>query len=191
MQYIADHLCCETGVKKTLLWLTFIVGINAHCLASENSFADTPYFNWKALRLADAVKETRGDGSRVIAVFTEPECGYCRQYEKSLEKVDNITIYRFLMPLDQRNIKNSVAIWCSGSNNAERLQNLHRAMRERSRALDATVCNNPIAENIKFARQNDVYLTPTTIGADGRLVQGYLPLANLERWLSGRGAFDK
>jgi thiol:disulfide interchange protein DsbC len=178
-------------VKKSLLWIAFFIGINANAFASDNSLSDIPYFNWKALRLADAVKEVRGDGSRVIAVFTEPECGYCRKYEKSLDKVDNITIYRFLMPLDPKSMKRSVALWCSGNTNAERLNHLHVAMQDRYARFDAEDCPNPVAENMKFGKKHDIYLTPTTIGSDGRLVQGYLPLANLERWLSGRGAFDK
>lgn len=89
-------------MKKSLLWLTFFMGMQVNAIASDSSFSDIPYFNWKALRLADAIKDVKGDGSRVIAVFTEPECGYCRKYEKSLEKVDNVTIYRFLMPLEQK-----------------------------------------------------------------------------------------
>ncbi|MFM7123176.1 MAG: DsbC family protein [Fluviibacter sp.] len=178
-------------MKKSLLWLTFFLGIHANAFASDNSLSDIPYFNWKALRLADAVKEIRGDGSRVLAVFTEPECGYCRKYEKSLEKVDNVTIYRFLMPLDPKNMARSIAIWCSGTTNQDRLKNLHVAMHDRSVVLPRDDCVNPIAENMKFAKKYDIYLTPTTIGSDGRLVQGYLPLVNLEKWLSGRGAFDK
>ncbi len=158
---------------------------------ADDGFATTPFFNWKALRLADAVKEIRGNGSRVIAVFTEPECGYCRKYEKTLAQVDNVTIYRFLIPLDARNARASETIWCAGDNNEVRLQQLHLAMQRRPTSSSTEKCSNPIAENIRFARKYDIYLTPTTIGADGRLVQGYLPLSNLEQWLDGRGAFEK
>jgi thiol:disulfide interchange protein DsbC len=163
--------------------------MQGNAFASDNSLSDIPYFNWKALRLADAVKEIRGDGSRIFAVFTEPECGYCRKYEKTLAQVDNVTIYRFLMPLEQKSMKRSIGVWCSGTNNAERLENLLVAMRDRAYSFAADACVNPIAQNMRFGKQHGIYLTPTTIGADGRLVQGYLPLANLEKWLSGNGAF--
>lgn len=181
----------EKSVKKILLVAAFFSGVQGYTFGSDNSLADIPYFNWQALHLADAVKEIRGDGSRKIAVFTEPECGYCRKYEKTLDKVDNVTIYRFLMPLDKNSISRSVELWCSGKTNAERLNHLLVAMHDRQARFAAEGCVNPIAENIRFGKKYDIYLTPTTIGADGRLVQGYLPLANLERWLSGRGAFDK
>ena len=160
-------------------------------VGADDGFSTTPIFNWKALRLADAVKEIRGDGSRVIAVFTEPECGYCRKYEKTLAQIDNITIYRFLIPLDTRNTRASETIWCAGGTNDVRLQQLHLAMQRRQSAISNDHCRNPIADNVRFARKHDIYLTPTTIGSDGRLVQGYLPLTNLEQWLAGRGAFEK
>lgn len=178
-------------MKKILLGAFFFVGVHGYTSGSDNPLTDIPYFNWQALRLADAVKEVRGNGSRVVAVFTEPECGYCRKYEKTLEKVDNVTIYRFLMPLDTKSMTRSVALWCSGKTNAERLNHLLVAMHDRQASFTADACANPIADNMRFGKKYDIYLTPTTIGADGRLVQGYLPLANLERWLSGRGAFDK
>lgn len=156
--------------------------------ADDKAF-DSLHFNWKALRLADAIKEVRGDGSRVIAVFTEPECGYCRKYEKTLGQLNNVTIYRFLMPLDPKRSKASVAIWCAGDNDEKRLEALVAAMQNQGLRSGSVQCANPVGANVKFARQQDVYLTPTTIGEDGRIVQGYLPLANLEQWLSGKGAF--
>ena len=177
-------------MKKALLSLMLFMLTAVNAIASDNTFSDTPYFNWKALRLADAIKETKGNGERVIAVFTAPECGYCRKYEKTLEKIDNVTIYRFLMPLDTASMKRSIDIWCSGQDNDERLKHLLRAMHDRTVRYSADACANPVAANVRFGKKYDIYLTPTTIDADGRLVQGYLPLANLERWLSGRGAFD-
>lgn len=156
--------------------------------ADDKAF-DSFHFNWTALRLADAIKEVRGDGSRVIAVFTEPECGYCRKYEQTLAQVENVTIYRFLIPLDLNRSRASVTIWCSGDSDKPRLEALVEAMRNRGHISGPHLCVNPIATNVRFARQQNIYLTPTTIGADGRIVQGYLPLINLEQWLSGKGAF--
>ena len=176
-------------MKKALQMVVLLWVFQVNAIAADNSLHEEPYFNWNGLRLADAIKEKKGNGSRVIAVFTAPECGYCRKYEKTLEKVDNVTIYRFLMPLDAAGIKRSVDLWCSGRSNEERLEHLMRAMRDRSVRFAAETCANPISQNVRMGKQYDIYLTPTTINSDGRLVQGYLPLSNLERWLSGRGAF--
>lgn len=177
-------------MNKRLLKLLLFLTVSANAWGAADPFSDKAYFNWKALQLADAIKEVRGDGSRVFAVFTEPACGYCRKYEKSLDQLNNVTIYRFLMPLDSSNMSRSIDIWCASDNNKNRLQKLHVAMRESASFFKNTKCKNPIEQNIRFARQYDIYMTPTTIGADGRLVQGYLPLENIERWLTGKGAFD-
>ncbi len=158
-------------------------------VTAEDKGFDSLHFNWSALRLADAIKEVRGDGSRVIAVFTEPECGYCRKYEKTLAQVENVTIYRFLIPLDPNRSRASVAVWCAGDTDEQRLEALTATMQNRERNIASVRCANPVSANVRFAKQQDIYLTPTTIGADGRIVQGYLPLANLEKWLSGKGAF--
>lgn len=178
-------------MKKTLLTTLLILVGAAKAFAATDAFSDASYFNWKSLRLADAVKEVRGDGSRVFAVFTEPACGYCRKYEKTLSQLKNVTIYRFLIPLDTGNLSRSIDIWCAGTSNEARLEKLVAAMKESAPFFKNTSCKNPIEQNVQFARKYDIYMTPTTIGSDGRLVQGYLPLPNLERWLSGKGAFDK
>lgn len=152
---------------------------------------DSSYFNWKSLQLSDAIVEVRGAGNRKIAVFTDPDCGYCRKYENSLAQVDNVTIYRFLTPITETSKRKSIQIWCSGPDNATRLDNLRAIMNgERTtQALPEKACTNPIQANIRFAQAQDLYFTPSTANKDGRIAKGYLPLENLQRWLSGKPAF--
>ena len=156
--------------------------------ANEDAF-DISYFNWKSLRLSDAIVETRGDGAKKIAVFTDPDCGYCRKYEKSLSQVDNVTIYRFLTPISEVSHRKSVQIWCSSADNAVRLENLRLVMQGARLALPDIRCANPVEANIRFARAQELYFTPSTANQDGRIAKGYLPLENLQRWLSGKSAF--
>ena len=114
--------------KSVLLFAALSLPAAAFSSAADDKAFDSLHFNWKALRLADAIKEVRGDGARVIAVFTEPECGYCRKYEKTLAQVDNVTIYRFLMPLDPNRSRASVTVWCAGDTDEQRLEALTVAM---------------------------------------------------------------
>ncbi len=63
-----------------------------------------------------AIKKVKGDGSRKVAVFSDPDCPYCRKLEKDIEKVTNVTIYIFLFPIEQLHPKApemSRAIWCA------------------------------------------------------------------------------
>jgi thiol:disulfide interchange protein DsbC len=66
------------------------------------------------LPFKDAFTIVRGNGQRKIAVFEDPNCGYCKRFERDLQKVDNVTIYMFLYPiLGADSGDKSRAIWCA------------------------------------------------------------------------------
>ncbi|MBB5470938.1 hypothetical protein OKW30_001908 [Paraburkholderia sp. Clong3] len=67
---------------------------------SKRSFAETPHkIEFASLPVQDALKQVKGNGARKIAVFADPDCGYCKQLETTLEDVGNITVYTFLFPV--------------------------------------------------------------------------------------------
>src|ERR1044071_1925705 len=69
---------------------------------------------FESLPLDLAVKIQRGDGKRVLAMFSDPYCPACRQFERSLAQVDNVTIYVFMYPVIRpENIDHSRMVWCS------------------------------------------------------------------------------
>lgn len=66
------------------------------------------------LPLDRAIKQVRGDGKRVLATFEDPNCGYCKRLAKEMQKLDNVTIYTFLLPiLSEDSVRKSRQIWCS------------------------------------------------------------------------------
>ena len=66
------------------------------------------------LPLENAIKQVRGDGKRVLATFEDPNCGYCKKLAKDLSKLDDITLYTFLLPiLSPDSLEKSNQIWCS------------------------------------------------------------------------------
>ena len=61
-----------------------------------------------------AIKQVKGDGSRKVAIFEDPNCGYCKQLRKTMESVDNVTIYTFLYPILSPDSKIKVRdVWCA------------------------------------------------------------------------------
>ena len=60
---------------------------------------DINRIKWSELPQANAIKIVRGNGSRQIAVFSDPNCGYCKRLERSLQQLDNVTIYNYLIPI--------------------------------------------------------------------------------------------
>lgn len=128
------------------------------------------------LPLADAIKTVRGNGERRLAVFSDPNCSYCRQLEPELASLDDVTVYTFLVPF-QGSAK-PIAIWCA----ADRVQAWQRLMLQGdSTALGTSApCDHPIERNLALAHRLGVQGTPTLIWSDGTRTDGYV----------GRGVLD-
>jgi thiol:disulfide interchange protein DsbC len=135
---------------------------------------------FSSLPLQHAVKQVKGDGSRKIAVFEDPNCGYCKQLHKTLKEVDNTTIYTFLFPiLSPDSEVKARNIWCAKD----------QAATWRAWMLDGKVpaeaqCETPVETVLALGRKLMVQGTPAIIFADGSRVNGALPLAALEKKLN-------
>ncbi|GAA5232113.1 DsbC family protein [Verticiella sediminum] len=122
-----------------------------------------------------AFKQVHGDGSRQLAVFEDPYCGYCKQFRKTLANVDDITIHTFMYPMLTPDSPTKVRnVWCSADKGATwdawMLQNQEPATAE---------CDAPIDQMLELGRKLRVRGTPTIIFADGSRASGALPEAML------------
>ncbi|WP_406625170.1 DsbC family protein [Acidovorax sp. SDU_ACID1] len=145
--------------------------------------APTARVDFDQLPVTDAIKTVRGNGQRKVAVFSDPNCIYCKQLEPELAGIDNVTIYTFLVPFQGEG--RPVAIWCA----ADRDQAWHRWMLQGdASAQDAsTNCPHPIGRNLALARQLGVQGTPTLFWADGTRTDGFVGRAVLEARLAAAG----
>jgi thiol:disulfide interchange protein DsbC len=132
------------------------------------------------LPLRDAIKTVRGNGQRKVAVFSDPNCPYCKQLEPKLAGLDNVTLYTFLVPF-QGDAK-PIAIWCAGDR-AAAWQRLMLHGDDSALKTDAA-CDHPIARNLALAHQLGVQGTPTLIWADGSRTEGFVGRALLEARLA-------
>lgn len=128
--------------------------------------------------LKNSIKEVKGNGSRKLAVFTDVDCPYCQQLEHTLTKLDNVTIYRFLFPLDSIHPQAksvSINIWCS----KDRLKAYYDYINHNiSPKLNS--CKNPIEENLILGGELGVQGTPSMIFSDGVVWAGSRPLEDIE-----------
>ncbi|MBK8689430.1 MAG: DsbC family protein [Betaproteobacteria bacterium] len=137
-----------------------------------------------ALPLADAIKTVRGDGRRVLAVFSDPDCPYCRELEAQLAALDDATVYTFLLPLaalHPQATDKAIAVWCA----ADRAR-AWRALMLEGQPPPAKTCAHPLERNRALATQLAVRGTPTLIAGDGRVAVGVLSAAELAAWLDAR-----
>jgi len=148
---------------------------------TEERVAKLTAVNFDALPLKDAFTVVRGNGKRKLAVFEDPNCGYCKRFERDLEKVDNVTIHTFLYPvLGPGSLEKSKHIWCA-KDKAKAWQDW--MVREQSPA--AASCDvSAITRNVELGRKHKITGTPTLIFADGSRVPGAINAQQIEKHLS-------
>jgi thiol:disulfide interchange protein DsbC len=128
---------------------------------------------FEQLPLDLAVKVQRGNGKRVLAMFSDPYCPACRQFEKSLQQVDNITVYVFMYPVIRpENADHSRAVWCS-PDRAKAWLELAAAPRPKVPEAGPR-CEDPVEKVLQLGRSLGVNSTPTLIFANGERVSGGL-----------------
>jgi thiol:disulfide interchange protein DsbC len=136
---------------------------------------------WSTLPFKSSFEVKKGDGSRQVAVFSDPDCPYCRKLEKELEKVTNVTIHYFLMPLNMhpQAKPKADATWCS-KNKAE---SWHKITNDEKIPDAPKGCEAPINEVNAFASKVGISGTPALIRMDGKIMPGYAPAEKLNQWL--------
>ena len=136
--------------------------------------------NFGALPLDQAVKVQRGNGKRVLVMFSDPYCPYCRQFENTLQQIDNITVYVFMFPVIKPDLADhSRAVWCS-PDRAKAWLDL--ALRHQPPAAKAS-CADPVEKNLELGHKLGVASTPTLYLANGERIAGALQAADLRAML--------
>jgi thiol:disulfide interchange protein DsbC len=149
--------------------------------------AELSRINFADLPLELAAKQVKGKGRRVLATFEDPNCPFCRKLALELDKMDDITIYTFLLPiLSQDSITKSRAIWCA----KDKATAWHDWIVNGKAPVASTAdprCEAPIDKLQALGRRYNITGTPTIFLTDGTRLGGYVPAPQLEQAL-GRAA---
>lgn len=131
-----------------------------------------------------AIVEVRGDGSRMLHIFTDPDCPYCTKLEQTIATMDNVTIKRYAFHLISGNPTLVNKIWCSGDNDARLAA--YQAYQTNKTVPQANLeqCSTPADQIIEFTRANGLASTPTMVSEDGRTLRGAVPLDQIESFLN-------
>lgn len=136
-----------------------------------------------ALPLDLAIKKVKGNGTRKLVIFSDPDCPFCARLEKTLKNIDNTTIYTFLFPIDQLHpdaARKARMIWCA----PDRQKAWDAHFDSGTLPDNAGECENPVARTQAFGGRLKINATPTLIFADGSIVPGALPADRLEAELA-------
>jgi thiol:disulfide interchange protein DsbC len=123
----------------------------------------------------------RGNGKRKVAVFEDPNCGYCKKFERDLQGVNNVTVHLFLYPiLGPGSSERSKNIWCA----KDRAKAWTDWMVKESDAAPGNCDIAALNRNVEFGKKYKITGTPTLIFADGNRVPGAIPAAQVEKFLA-------
>lgn len=135
------------------------------------------------LPLKDAFTLVRGKGERQLAIFEDPNCGFCKRFERELATLDNVTLHIFLYPiLGPDSQAKSQHIWCA----ADKGKAFEDWMLRNVVPTPAQCDTSALARNVEFGRQHRISGTPTTFVANGVRLTGAVSLAEVEQALSAR-----
>jgi thiol:disulfide interchange protein DsbC len=128
-----------------------------------------------------ALKRVKGNGKRVIYTFEDPNCGYCKELQKELAKLNDVTIYTFLWPiLSQDSVDKSRAIWCA----RDRAKAWEDYMLKGIAPTAKRDCDAPFERNAQLAQRFGIRGTPGVYLANGQQVGGFVPADRLEAALA-------
>ncbi|MEB2319046.1 MAG: DsbC family protein [Pseudomonadota bacterium] len=128
--------------------------------------------DFSKLPLDLALKQVVGKGSRRIALFEDPNCGYCRKLRADLARLDDVTIYTFVYPILAEDSESKARkAWCA----PDRLKAWTDLMMTGVVPRNDGNCETPIAQIRELGFELGITATPTLFFASGRRLQGYAP----------------
>ena len=133
------------------------------------------------LPIKNAFTQVRGNGKRKLVVFADPNCGYCKRFEKDLQKLDNVTIYHFLYPILGEDSKTKTKnIWCA----KDKAKVWNDWMINDTPPATANCDASAVDTIVEFGKKQRITGTPMLLFTDGTRVPGAVPIAQVEKMLA-------
>jgi len=174
-----------TDAKGNYLIQGELIDTKARRNLTEDRITKLTAVDFAALPLKDAFTIVRGDGKRKLAVFEDPNCGYCKRFERDLQSVDNVTIYLFLYPiLSPDSVEKSRNIWCAKDRVAAWQDYMVRDKTPAPAACDTSA----LQRNLAFGKKYKITGTPTLIFTNGARVPGAIGAQDVEKRLADAGS---
>jgi thiol:disulfide interchange protein DsbC len=157
-----------TDDKVSFVFTGNIIDANSRRNLTEERQQKLLTIKFDELPLDQAIKTVRGNGKRVMVIFADPRCGFCRQFEQSLYKLTDVTIYTVLYPViapDSAEISRN--IWCSKDPSRAWLDVMLKDVFPASKS-----CTTPLDKNLALGKRLRVSGTPTTFLPSGQRIVG-------------------
>jgi len=165
-KYVIDGIMVETATRHNL---------------TQEKVDKLTMVGFDSLPLEQAIKIVKGDGSRRLAVFSDPDCPYCKRLEPELAQLNNVTLYIFEYPLPMHTdaARKSRLVWCS----ADRAKAWDALMLDGKLPEGKGDCPNPVEANLALAEKLHIQGTPHMILSNGKRIPGLVPVDKLSQML--------
>lgn len=174
-----DDRMVYTDAKVTYVLVGAIYDANTKQNLTDARMRKLNRIAWDALPLDIAIKKVKGNGSRKLAIFEDPDCPFCKRIESEMKEVTDLTVYIFLFPIDQLHpdaTRKSKLIWCA----ADRVKAWDEYFEAGKLPDNKGDCATPVAQTAELAKKYRINATPTLVFADGSMIPGAIPRDRLE-----------
>lgn len=159
-----------------------VIELKSRTNLTQARLAKLQAVDWSVFPLNNAIKTVKGKGERKLVLFSDVDCPFCRKFEAELDKVDNITVYTFLYPIEglhPKAVQTSKQIWCAPDRNKAWDDYIAKGTIPNNDGK----CAHPVDATVALGNKLGVSGTPTLFFANGVRVPGMVPAAQLERLL--------
>ncbi len=179
-----------TDEKAQFLFVGNVVDAKSGTNYTRNRVEELNKIKFSDLPLDSALKMVKGDGKRVIAVFEDPNCGYCKRFRKTLASMDNVTVYTFMYNiLSEDSVAKSKNIWCSSDRNKAWDEWMLNG--KMPTAAAPANCVTPHDKVYALGRKLNVNGTPAVFFTDGTRIPGAVDAKALEEKFASIGQAAK
>lgn len=173
-----------TDEKVTFLVLGNLIDTQTRNNITEARMQKLTAIKFDDLPLEQAIKLVRGNGSRRMAIFADPNCGYCKRFEQDVNQLENVTAYIFTYPiLSPDSMTKSKSIWCS----PDRLKAWQDQMLRGQAPTAAGTCESPVDKLVALGQRLRINGTPTTFFENGERISGAIPREQIDAKLIAAG----
>lgn len=174
-----DDSLIYTDAKVTYIFVGSVYDAGTKKNLTDARKRELTRVTFDSLPLQLAFKRVKGNGTRRLAVFSDPDCPYCARLEKELAGIDDVTIYTFLFPIDSLHPdagRKARLIWCA----PDRVKAWDAFFQSGELPKNNGDCDNPVEETAALGQRMRVTATPTLVFADGSVIPGAIPAPRLE-----------
>ena len=159
-----------TDEKVTYIFNGSVIDAKTRRNLTEERLQKLSTIKFDDLPLDIAIKQVRGNGKRVVAVFSDPFCPFCRRLDQSLSKMQDTTVYTFLYPILRKDESAQMAtrMWCS----PDRAKAYYDFMLNNKEPGTAADCKAPVDRWLALGQKLGVRATPVSFVPNGQRIVG-------------------